>query len=172
MRKMPFLTTPYERAIEISMQQKPDFKPKGGGIYIMSRFKYTAKTCDCQYCPEYIRKGKQCRAKEYLCFNERLEAGVVNYAELVQKTFKEVNSRAFQMRLLNIISESKMIKMFYRGTEHKKKFTNEIIVIGCNTSNLSPEFLSALFLLTSENKLWQRVKNHVKPVGINFISSD
>lgn len=169
---MLFASTSSERSIEFAMQQTPSFKPRGGGIFIMKRFAYTTKTCDCQYCSEYIHKSKQCRSEECLCFNERLTAGAVTYSELVQRTFKEINIRAFQLRLLNIIRESEKIKMFYRNIDHKKKFTNEIISIGSDASRLSSEFLSALFLLTSNNKLWKQVKSNVISAGINFENVD
>jgi len=58
--------------------------------------------------------------------------------------------------------------MFYRGHEHKRIFLETLKELYKPVYQMTPEFLSALFLLTSNNKLWHRVKNAVSMNVVEF----
>ncbi len=62
--------------------------------------------------------------------------------------------------------------MFYKGSEHKNKFITAIKNLKCPVCSMRDEFLSALFLLTSNNKLWNKAKYTVSINGIDFKSID
>ncbi len=63
------------REIERLMRQIPNFRPRGYGVYIFSKFEYTAKDCDCRYCLHY-RKGYGCTEDQCPYMKERITAGV------------------------------------------------------------------------------------------------
>lgn len=58
--------------------------------------------------------------------------------------------------------------MNYQSTEHKAKYASILKDIHKPIYQMTPEFLSALFLLSSNNKLWGRSKNAVIMNEIDF----
>lgn len=58
--------------------------------------------------------------------------------------------------------------MFYRSTEHKAKFAAMLKNLHKPIYQMTPEFLSALFLLSSDNKLWNRAKYSYTMNRIDF----
>jgi hypothetical protein len=160
--KILFTQTRYERALERDMTLVPNFKPRGNVVIVISQFKYTAEMCSCEYCTEY--KAKKCKAKKCICFEERLEAGAVSYALLIKETFADTRHPYFKLRLNNIIRESEKQNMFYRGKDHQRNFENALFGL----PNESPAIQSAIYLLTSDNKLWSNAKKHVNKSSIDF----
>ncbi|HPE95896.1 MAG TPA: hypothetical protein PLT66_07520, partial [Bacillota bacterium] len=57
---------------------------------------------------------------------------------------------------------------FYRGTDHKRLYASALKDLHKPICQMTPEFLSALFLLTSDNKLWNRAKTAVRMNVIDF----
>ena len=166
--KMLFTEKRYDRTMEKAMQLKPNFSSRGSGIHIVNRFQYSLGMCDCKYCLEYMTKGKGCTAKHCDFLSERLEAGAVSYPDLVLSVFCGIPLEIFQNRLKNIIDESEGTKMFYKGTEHKRKFKQELTMISGRLTVITPAFLAALFLLTSDNKVWNRTYQSVRTDEIDF----
>jgi len=58
--------------------------------------------------------------------------------------------------------------MFYRSNEHKRLYALTLKYLHKPIYQMTPEFLSALFLLTSDNKLWNRAKHAVKMNELDF----
>ena len=65
--------------------------------------------------------------------------------------------------------------MNYRGTDHKRLYAAALQDLHKPYANavrvaikMTPEFLSALFLLTSDNKLWNRAKHSVRMNTLDF----
>lgn len=58
--------------------------------------------------------------------------------------------------------------MFYRGTDHKRLYAAALKDLHKPIYQMTPEFLSALFLLASDNKLWHRAKFTVRMNEIDF----
>ncbi|NMP37196.1 MAG: hypothetical protein GX051_03600 [Clostridiales bacterium] len=58
--------------------------------------------------------------------------------------------------------------MFYRSNEHKRLYAMTLKDLHKPIYQMTPEFLSALFLLTSDNKLWNRAKHAVKMNELDF----
>lgn len=102
---MLFSTNPQDIAIERMMTGVPNFPPRGHGIHVFGRYKYTAKDCDCRLCPHYDKK-KKCKLPKCKCIEERIEAGAVDYAEFMKHTFSSVTQRIFQSRLTEYIKET------------------------------------------------------------------
>ncbi|MHB1151642.1 MAG: hypothetical protein ACYCWE_00075 [Eubacteriales bacterium] len=62
--------------------------------------------------------------------------------------------------------------MFYKGFKHKKKFMTVIRSLKCPVCQMKTEFLSALFLLTTSDKLWNKAMYAVTANEIAFKSID
>ena len=60
------------------------------------------------------------------------------------------------------------MKMIFRGNEHKVIYTSILKRSNKIIYKISPEFLSALYLLTSYTNLWNRVKSAVGSEKIDF----
>ena len=60
--------------------------------------------------------------------------------------------------------------MKFKGNIHKRIFTRE--VTRCKVKHIHRCFLSAIFLLTSSNNLWQRTRKHVSPNKIDWNAID
>ena len=58
--------------------------------------------------------------------------------------------------------------MIFRGNEHKVLYTSFIKKINKPIYQMSPEFLSSLYLLTSYTKLWNKAKLAIELQNINF----
>ena len=58
--------------------------------------------------------------------------------------------------------------MFYRGTDHKRLYAATLKDMHKPIYQMTPEFLSALFLLTADNKLWNRSQNAIRMNEIDF----
>jgi hypothetical protein len=162
MISMLFMASPYERTLEKSMMSVPNFRPRGHGMIVMSRFEYTADICGCRNCTERI--GSKCRHMVCVCFMERMEAGVIPFSELLNAAFLEVKNRAFRSRINQYMKESEGKPMLYRGDDHKELFEKAIAVKNIQ----SAAFLSALYLLTADNRLWSRAKCFINGTAIDF----
>ena len=58
--------------------------------------------------------------------------------------------------------------MFYRGSDHKRLYAAVLKDLRKPIYQMTPEFLSALFLLTADNKLWNQSKNAIRMNEIEF----
>ena len=160
---MLFSTNPQDIAIERMMTGVPHFPPRGHGLYIFNRFRYTAKDCDCRLCPHYDRK-KKCKLPRCECIEEHIEAVAVGYAEFMKHALAPVTHRIFQSRLTEYIKESEDHPMTYRGNAHKEMFSAAIEKSLTSDSAM----LSALYLLTADKYLWSKVRRCVRSADIDF----
>ena len=58
--------------------------------------------------------------------------------------------------------------MIFRGNEHKVIYTSLIRRMNKPIFQMSPEFLSSLYLLTSYTKLWNKSKHAIESEKIDF----
>lgn len=158
---MLFMVSPYERMMERIMRSVPNFRPRGYGVVLMN-FQYSAKMCACRYCTEM--QGGGCRSPVCICLNERMKAGLVSFSDLVNVAFCGIADHALKLRILYYLRESRNVSMLYKGAEHKILFENAV-----SARNIwSPEFLAALYLLTADSTLWEKVRPHVSASSIYF----
>ena len=160
---MLFSTNPKEMSIERMMISVPSSRPKGHGLYIFGRHKYTAEECDCNLCPHY--KKKKCTLPKCECIEERIEATSIGYAEFMKSTLDTIKNKAFQNRLAKYINdESEMMFMLFRGNAHREMFKRTIE----RSLTSDNAMLSALYLLTADKYLWSKVRCAVSNIDINF----
>lgn len=159
---MLFTESQYERTLEKVMMSIPNFKSRGHGMVILSRFEYTAGIHGCRNCTERI--GKKCRHTVCVYLTERMEAGAIPFSELLNTALSEVKSRDFRLRLNRYMVENEGKPMIYRGDDHKKLFEKAV-----SERNIqSADFLAALYLLTADNRLWEKAKNFVSRTAVDF----
>jgi len=116
-------------------------------------------------------KKKRCKAESCVCFPERLGAGCVPYAELVSRMAAEISVAAFTMRVQTLLQEKEVMELLFRNARHKNRW-NSLAKKGLLEGKASPAFASALFLLTSDEFLWNRAKYHVSGGKISFAEID
>ncbi|OGO93616.1 MAG: hypothetical protein A2Y17_00725 [Clostridiales bacterium GWF2_38_85] len=69
--------------------------------------------------------------------------------------------------------------MFYKNNEHKRRFVESIQSVKISITKLEPQFISSLYLLTSNSMLWRRAEISVgwdkimfKNIELKSISPD
>ena len=95
--------TPYA-GIEQEMQRIPGFHSRGTGMAV-SRFRYSAKDCDCRLCAYKSRKRKCEKAAGCICLRERLVAGCVPFEELLERLTKEIAVSPFVSRVAHLSAQ-------------------------------------------------------------------
>lgn len=158
---MLFTVSPYERALERMMRSVPNFKPRCQGVILVS-FQYSARMCACRDCTE-MRDGG-CRSPICVCIDERMEAGLVSFADLVKASFGGIADHSLRLRIQYSLRERRNDAMIYRSAEHKALFENAAAARNIRSS----EFLAALYLLTADSTLWEMVRRHFGSSSIYF----
>lgn len=115
-------------------------------------YKFTAEDVDCQYCAQYSRR--RCIAPDgcpYIA--ERIEAGVVDFGEVLQGTFRNP-SVLLRLRLRHMASEYP--NTMWQDADHAQRFQRIRAVLGTNTKRDTPQFLAAMYLLTANEEIYRR----------------
>lgn len=60
----------------------------------------------------------------------------------------------------------------FKGEKHKKRFLNEIELLKNQNSHFNKRFLSALYIITSDEFLWNVSKDHIEHNKIKFEQID
>ena len=129
-------------AAEVQMMTPPRHQPRRSGR-IRSSFRYSADDVRCKDCTRYD-SGHPCHLNECVCLEERIEAGVVELNALARECFGGRLFRPLQRRL--------------RDETHWKN----------RCYGMSGRNAAALFLLTADEELWQRVLWHFDSSGFDF----
>lgn len=154
---MIFSENPRERYYEQLMQQPPNYKPKGGGTYLLQSYSYTAKDCECEFCL-YFRRGK-CISPSCPFINERIMAGVSDIKDMSEEATAEPEYSPFEIRQKNCPINS-VFPFAFRNEKHYAAF---MTAIGEEQSDNS--FLAAVYLLTADGQLWNAVRHSVGKHG-------
>ena len=153
-----------DRLLERMMITIPGFKLKGHGTYIFGRKELTAEMCDCKLCLYYKGKRKGCRMKRCPCIEERIIAGMASKKEVLTELATAVKISAFQKRVIHYLKESENDPMDFRNEKHQIVFTDAIQKMNKKDYAL----MSAMYLLTSEHRLWITSKHSVGENEIRF----
>lgn len=129
---------------------------------IIRNFKYTAEDVDCRYCTEF-RHGR-CRAQKCSWVKERIEAGVLSYNEAVREAFLE--SSPLQKRIKVVLRSYET--SFWRDPNHAKRFEQMQNILGYRKERNTTAYYAALFLLTSDEELLQKVIKCFNEKRIDF----
>lgn len=127
------------RSYEQMMRQPTGYSRRGGGR--RTGYTYTAEDVDCRYCLHYGGIVRGCKIDECVCIEERIATGAL---------------------------PKPLRKDIYRNDKHKAQFEFLIESGWLVPSKVSLQFLSAIFLLSSDKFLWNRAKKHITSNWIDF----
>ena len=147
-------------AAEVQMMTPPRHQPRGSGR-IRSSFRYSADDVRCKDCTRYD-SGHPCHLNECVCLEERIEAGVVELNALARECFGGRMFRPLQRRLRDELNRQPF--RFFLGDAHRERWTHW----KNRCYGMSERNAAALFLLTADEELWQRVLWHFDSSGFDF----
>lgn len=152
--------------LEQLMRIVPNFSPRGGGVPILQKHKYTAADCDCALCLYHIGRNSnaRCRLEHCICFRERLAAGAVSQKEILLETLSAIRYPPFAKRLRQYIQESEGNGITYRNKTHQNIFKEAIQ----NKNQKDKALMAAFYLLTADYTLWSSVKPKLHRNKPNF----
>lgn len=153
------------RELDRLMRSVPNFAPRGHGIILSRKQEYTAKDCDCRYCPYYsARRKNACALDRCDCVAERIIAGVATYRETIAETMSVIHYPPIVRRINQLLKESEETPMNYRNEKHRIVFAEVIARLNRKDKAL----MSALYLLTADHRLWQAAKPFTRQNEINM----
>ena len=123
--------------------------------------KVVPEEVDCRYCTEYIR-SVGCTALKCPYIKERIEAGMIGYAELIANTF------SFRPNLYRRLQTA--IKYFpgtlWADDGHESRFL--YATAGSYDIFLKPRYYAAVYLLTADEDLYRRCSCCFMRSGVYF----
>ena len=131
-------------------------------MYI-NTFKYRPEDVACVLCAEYVKK-LGCTVLSCPCLAERMEAGVVGYAEAVAELFPQ--HPRLTPRILRLVAG--FPGSLWQDEQHKHRFAYLRTLLGYRKKRDTPVFLAALYLLTSNKEIGDRSFNCFTKGGIDF----
>ena len=119
-----FTNTSSLRELERLITGIPHFAPRGHGVMILCKHEYTAKDCDCSYCPYHTGRGRKiaCRLERCACLKERIEAGAATQKEILTETMAAIKYPPFVRRLNLYLNESEEYPMDFKNEKHRELF--------------------------------------------------
>ena len=147
-------------AAEVQMMTPPRHQPRRSGR-IRSSFRYSADDVRCKDCTRYD-SGQPCHLNECVCLEERIEAGVVELNALARECFGGRMFRPLQRRLRDELNRQSF--HFFLSDAHRERWTHW----KNRCYGMSERNAAALFLLTADEGLWQRVLWHFDSSGFDF----
>ena len=147
-------------AAEVQMMTPPRHQPRRSGR-IRSSFRYSADDVRCKDCTRYD-SGHPCHLNECVCLEERIEAGVVELNALARECFGGRMFRPLQRRLRDELNRQPF--RFFLGDAHRERWRHW----KNRCYGMSERNAAALFLLTADEGLWQRVLWHFDSSGFDF----
>lgn len=117
-------------------------------------FHYTPEDVDCKLCTQYVR-GQGCTEDSCPWIAERIEAGVVGYAEAVRDAFPK--DPRLNVRLQNAVQS--FSGSFFLDEAHWNRMERAKAKIGYRRKLLTPAFYAAVYLLTSNAEIFHRALN-------------
>lgn len=131
-------------------------------MYI-NTFKYTPADVDCKLCTEYVKKFG-CTACGCPWMAERIEAGVVGYAEVVRQMFP--HDKRLMARLEPLIRD--FPGMLWQDERHRQRMEGVKIHLGHSKRRDTPAFFAVMFLFTSDEDIYRRAGNCLCRRGAEF----
>lgn len=123
----------------------------------INTFHYTPEDVDCKLCAQYV-KGKGCTEDACPWLAERIEAGVVGYAEAVRDLFPGTERKPYRLnaRLHNAISG--FSGSFYLDEQHKARMEHLKARDGHSRKDAAAR-CAVMYLLSADQDLYARTQN-------------
>ena len=150
--------------IEQLMMMAPNFIPRGSGIVINNYFNCEGGVVDCNRSTSSVRERSN--TNMYINLKEKLKGDEIKYSDLVKDSFGKLNNNALRSRLKLLSSKFKG-EMFLNNS-HKERFYNVLQKQEMDLIDKSPKYLAILFLLTSDEILWELSEDAANLNGFDF----
>ena len=150
--------------IEQLMMMAPNFIPRGSGIVINNYFNCEGGVVDCNRSTSSVRERSN--TNMYINLKEKLKGDEIKYSDLVKDSFGKSNNNALRSRLKLLSSKFKG-EMFLNNS-HKERFYNVLQKQEMDLIDKSPKYLAILFLLTSDEILWELSEDAASLNGFDF----
>ena len=150
--------------IEQLMMLTPNFSPRRSGVVTNNNTKCKGGIQKCNGC--ILENKRRNISNECFCFIEKLEADEVEYRDLIKDCFGKIKRYALKERL-KLLSNSFNGELFL-NSNHKKRFYQVHYKQGVGVWDRSPSYLAVLFLLTTDEVLWNISKHAVRLNGFDF----
>lgn len=109
----------------------------------------TAETVDCKYCTEYV-PHIGCTAINCIILPERIEAGMVGYAEIIKDTFG--HDRILMKRLKELVTA--FPGTMWADETHRQRFL--YATSQCEEALVSHAYFASVYLITSNEDIYER----------------
>lgn len=127
------------------------------------KFTYSAEDVNCRNCTEYAAK-LGCRHEVCPFLTERIEAGVVSYQSAVKAM---IPRRSILWNRLSALIQN-YPDYLWADSNHKTRMELFNHQLGYNKSRNTPSYYAAMYLLTSNQGLFNRTGNCFYRSGIEF----
>lgn len=150
--------------IEQLMVMAPNFQPRRSGIVINNYFNYEGGVKDCSRNVANTRKG--CDTCGEIFFDARLNIYEMEYKDLVKYCFGKIRNHSFKDRMKLLTNNFK--GEIFLNPKHKERFYRVIYEQDLDIYDISTRYIAVIFLLTSNETLWNLLEHTVKPNGFDF----
>ena len=149
--------------IEQLMVMVPNFQPRRSGIVINNYFHCEGGAKNCN---SVINVSNRCNECGYIHSSFLSAADKVRYKGLINECFRKIRNYSFKDRL-KLLTDSFKGEVFL-NSNHKERFYRVLYEQDLDIYDLSPRYIAVIFLLTSDEILWNLLKHTVKANGFDF----
>ena len=150
--------------IEQLMMMVPNFQPRRSGIVINNYFncKEDVKDCNCNM----VDVSNRCNYCEYIHFDILSNVNKMGYKDLAKECFGKIRSHYLKDRL-------KLLTYNFKGEiflnhNHKERFYSALNEHDIYIDDISPRYIAVVFLITSDQILWNLTEHTVRPNEFDF----
>ncbi len=166
MSKLFMYGTSLER-IEQLMVKVPNFQPRRSGIVINNYFNCKGGVKDCNSVINVSNRCNDC-GDIHSSFLSNMDK--ISYKGLINECFRKIRNYSFKDRLKHLTDSFK--GEVFLHSNHKERFYRVIYEQDIGTYDISPRYIAVIFLLTSDETLWNLLEHKVKPNGFDFNKSN
>ena len=153
--------------LEREMQQVPGFGPRRSGVIRSRQAGETARAGSCRYINVW-RTGKEQGMDSRLYAVEDGEMPPAFYQILLSLLTEELPGSALTIRVGKLQEEGEKGIMFFKSVEHRRRF-RALMRCGLYPGLVTePGFAAAVFLLSSDERLWEKAGPFVQERTIDY----
>jgi len=151
--------------IEQLMMLAPNFPLRRSGIVINNHFNCKGGIKICNGCVANVKSRDN--TNNCFCFKEKLEAGEIEYTDLIRDCFGRIKNHALKNRL-KLLSSKFTGEQLFLNHIHKERFYHVHHKQDIEVWERSPTYLAVIFLLTADEVLWNISEHAVCLNGFDF----
>ncbi|WP_080913924.1 hypothetical protein [Varibaculum timonense] len=150
--------------MEQLMVMVPNFQPRRSGIVINNYFNCEGGVKDCN--SSLINVSNRCNDCGYIHSDILSNVYKTRYKRLIKECFGKIRNYSFKDRLKLLINNFK--GEIFLNPNHKERFYRVIYEQDLDIYDISPRYIAVIFLLTSDETLWNLQEHSVKPNKFDF----